>query len=49
MSHTGGDTKGGCNRRQDADDDLNNGLPSFFVFHDFKVLFYKSLRSEVKV
>jgi hypothetical protein len=33
VSHAGGDTKGGCDSRQDADDDLNNGLPSFFVFH----------------
>ena len=33
VSHAGGDTKGSCDSRQDADDDLNNGLPSFFVFH----------------
>ena len=35
VSHAGGDTKSSCDCRQDADDDLNNGLPSFFVFHGF--------------
>ena len=31
MAHARGRSEGGQSRREDADDDLQNGLPSFFL------------------
>ena len=33
MAHAARGSEGGESRRQYADNDLNNGLPSFFVLH----------------
>ena len=36
MPHAGGRSEGGQSRGEDADDDLNDGLPSFFVLHGIR-------------